>query len=393
MSWLTFFIPLGVLGLIRWSCWLVHRVPASFYQPVVTGHHEAMSVVVPVYQEDPVVFRQAIESWIRNDVDEIICVIDITDEACTEIAREYPQVRVIVTDVPGKRPALRDGWEAATCPLVALVDSDVIWAGDAAARLCEPFADPGVGGVGSRQNALNPVGLWQNAADMYLDYRYFDEIAAQTVVGQAISCLSGRTAVYRREFLVSVSDDFINETFLGVQCISGDDKRLTCLALIQGYRTVLQRNARVWSTFPATFKGFRKQRTRWARNTWRSDLRSMAQGWVWRHRLLAFMELDKMVSGFTLLFSVTLFVLTLINGFWLTALTLVCWWLVSRAVKMMPHLRRRPENLRLLPAFIMVSLTMACIKIWALFTCRKQMWLTRDVAVVGGTIQRTGDDE
>ena len=37
---------------------------------------------------------------------------------------------------------------------------------------------------------------------MYLDYRYFDEIAAQTVVGRAVSCLSGRTAVYRRNLLL-----------------------------------------------------------------------------------------------------------------------------------------------------------------------------------------------
>ena len=54
------FIPLGVLGLIRWSCWLVHRVPSTFYQPVVTGHREDVSLVVPVYQEDPVLFRRAI---------------------------------------------------------------------------------------------------------------------------------------------------------------------------------------------------------------------------------------------------------------------------------------------------------------------------------------------
>ena len=47
----------------------------------------------------------------------------------------------------------------------------------------------------------------------------------------------------------------------------------------------------------------------------------------------------------------------------------------------------------LLPAFIGVSLTMACIKICALFTIRKQHWMTRDVAVVGGSVQRTGDDK
>ena len=385
------FIPLGVLGLIRWSCWLVHRVPSTFYQPVVTGHREDVSLVVPVYQEDPVLFRRAIESWLRNDVQEIICVVDVTDDVCAEIAREYqPKVTTLLTDVPGKRAALRDGWMVATSPIVALVDSDTIWADDVADRLCEPFLDPEVGGVGTRQNALDPIGVWQNAADMYLDYRYFDEIAAQTLVGRAVSCLSGRTAAYRRDLLVSFNHDFMNETFLGVHCMSGDDKRLTCLTLMAGYRTVLQRNARVWSTFPDTFRQFRKQRLRWARNTWRSDLRSMGQGWVWKYPMLAFMEVDKMVSGFTLLFSMTVLLLTIYHHAWLGAITLVCWWLVSRAAKMLPHLRRRPENLRLLPAFIAVSLIMAVVKICALLTIRKQQWLTRQVAVVDGQVQRTG---
>ena len=35
--------PLGVLGLVRWSFWLVRRIPAVLYKPVVnderaTGH-------------------------------------------------------------------------------------------------------------------------------------------------------------------------------------------------------------------------------------------------------------------------------------------------------------------------------------------------------------------
>ena len=39
-----------------------------------------MTIVTPVYQEDPVIFRHAIESWLANEgVDEIICVIDVTD--------------------------------------------------------------------------------------------------------------------------------------------------------------------------------------------------------------------------------------------------------------------------------------------------------------------------
>jgi hyaluronan synthase len=385
------YLPLGALGLVRWLSWLVHRIPAAFYRPITTGYRASLAVVTPVYQEDPDIFRLAIESWLANGVDEVICVIDVTDTVCRDIAAEYP-VRIIMTEVPGKRDALRKGWEAASTELIALVDSDTIWAPDVRVRVCEPFVDAKVGGVGTRQSVLKPRTLWQNAADMYLDYRYFDELAAQTVVGQAVSCLSGRTAVYRRLLLEDVSEEFMNETFLGIPCLSGDDKRLTSLTIKRGYKTCLQRNARVWSTFPAKFTGFRKQRLRWARNTWRSDLRAIGEGWAFRHPMLAFMMVDKMVSGFTLLSSLAFLILAVVLGHWLIALTLVCWWFLSRCAKLLPHLRNRPEELRIVPAFIMVSIVMAVIKIWALITIKEQRWLTRQVQVEHGEVVRSQGD-
>jgi cellulose synthase/poly-beta-1,6-N-acetylglucosamine synthase-like glycosyltransferase len=196
-----YWVPLGVLGVIRWAFWLVRRIPATLYRPVRNDHSASMSVVVPVYQEDPRIFELAIASWLQNAVDEVILVIDESDTLCQQVAARYP-VTVIVTDVPGKRDALRRGWEAARTELVALVDSDVIWADNAAGELMMPFEDPGVGGVASRQNVYDPTGFLSRVNDMYLDYRYFDENAAQTYLGRAVSCISGRTAVYRRELLL-----------------------------------------------------------------------------------------------------------------------------------------------------------------------------------------------
>ena len=60
--------------------------------------------------------------------------------------------------------------------------------------------------------------------------------------------LSGRTAVYRRSVLMEIQEEFMNETFWGVPCLSGDDKRLTTLTLERGYLTYMQRTAQVWST-------------------------------------------------------------------------------------------------------------------------------------------------
>jgi hyaluronan synthase len=389
-------LPLGLLGAARWTTWMLRRVPAALYRPFRGDPDLPMTLVVPVYQEDPAVLAGALRTWRQPGVAEIVLVVDATDEACLAVARaaaEHPgpvAVRVLVTPVPGKRQALRLGWEAARTPLVALVDSDTYWAPDAARELRAPFADAGIGGVAARQNVHRPRGLLQRVNDMYLDYRYFDELSGQTVAGRSVSCLSGRTAVYRREILQRVADDFVSETFLGVPCMSGDDKRLTSLTAALGYGTVLQRSARVWSTFPGTPATFVRQRVRWARNTWRSDLRALLlDRWVWRHPFLAFCMLDKAVGAVTLLAAPAYFVAALVRGDLAFVLVLVVWWWVSRAVRILPHLRQRPSSLLLVPVFVLVTFVMAVLKLWALATVRQQRWLTRDVAVVGGEVVRT----
>jgi len=380
--------PLGMLGLIRWGCWLVRRIPAALYRPIIGSYRLPMTIVVPVYQEDPEVFAVAIESWLANGVDEVILVIDVSDDVCREVASRYP-VRVLITDVPGKRDALRRGWNAARTELVALVDSDTVWAPDVAAEVCKPFADPLIGGVGTRQNVYGSKGFLARITDMFLDHRYFDENASQSLLGQAVSCLSGRTAIYRRALLLDIEHEFMNETFWGVPCLSGDDKRLTTLILERGHKTYMQRTAEVWSTFPNKWKIFFRQRLRWARNTWRSDLRALSRRWVWRHPFLAYTMVDKGISSFTLLFGPAFMIYSLIVQNWVFAGVLALWWQISRSAKLLPHLRRRPSSFFLVPGYLLVSWLMALIKLQALFTIRKQRWLTRQVAVQNGAVVRT----
>jgi len=380
--------PLGVLGLVRWSFWLVRRIPAVLYRPVPDGARLPISVVVPVYQEDPVVLAAAIESWLDNHVSEVILVIDESDRVCQEVASRYA-VTVIITDVPGKRDALRRGWNHARTELVALVDSDTIWAPDVAYEVSKPFADPRIGGVGTRQSVYGAKGFLSRITDMFLDHRYFDENACQSYLGRAVSCLSGRTAVYRRHLLLAIEDDFMHETFWGVPCLSGDDKRLTTLILERGHLSYMQRSAEVWSTFPTTWKIFFKQRLRWARNTWRSDLRALGNRWVYRHPFLAFTMMDKAISSFTLLLGPTFLGYAITQQKWAFVVVLVAWWQISRSAKLLPHLRRRPSSFFFVLGYVVVSWVMALIKLYALFSIRKQRWLTRQVAVENGAVVRT----
>jgi cellulose synthase/poly-beta-1,6-N-acetylglucosamine synthase-like glycosyltransferase len=345
-----------------------------------------------VYMEDPDLFRRALDSWIANAPDRIIAVVDVTDTTCMEIARAYPEVEVIPIDIPGKRAALAVGVDATDTDIVVLVDSDVIWEPDVLAKLKMPFADPQIGGVGTRQhmyptNGVAPT-LWERLADIYLDIRYSDEVPATTRWGRAVSCLSGRTAAYRTRLLQSMRDAFLNETFMGTQCMSGDDKRYTCLTLQRGYRTWNQLNAHVYSTFKPNFHGFVNQRIRWSRNSFRSDLRALWQGWVWRYPYLAIMLIDKTIAPFLLLLGPIVLAVSIVVGHWRLVAALLIWWLLSRSFKILPHLRRRPADWLIVPIFIAVTYYMSLVKTYALFTLKEHKWLTRAVAVVNGKVAR-----
>jgi hypothetical protein len=146
------------------------------------------------------------------------------------------------------------------------------------------------------------------------------------------------------------------------------------------------------STFPTGWRVFFRQRLRWARNTWRSDLRALSKPWVWRHPFLAYTMIDKGVSGFTLLLGPIAMGFALLTQNWILAGVLLLWWQISRAAKLAPHIRRRPSSFFFVLGYVAVSWLMALIKITALVTIRKQAWLTRQVAVENGEVVRTVDN-
>lgn len=375
-------IPVGIFGVWRWSVWMIRKLISIRYRLQLPGTYmTTISLITPVYNEEPELFKRALDSWAYEKPDEIIAVIDHSDKACAEIFREfaktYPGARLIITKKPGKRPALVDGIEAATSEIVALVDSDTIWEAGVLPKLLIPFADAKVGGVGTRQSVLKPETLAQKLFDIHLDSRYFDEIRFLAAAGNAITCISGRTAVYRRSAVAPMLDDLLNETFWGKQVISGDDKRLTHLVQAKGWLVRYQENARVYTPGTPAMKGFLKQRLRWARNSWRADLRALYDGWVWREPALAFHLVDRIFQPLTTLIAPIYFLIALYRWQWDIMLILLVWWMFSRGLKIWDHLKRRPNHIIILPAYILYSYLFAIFKIFAFFTMNQQGWITR----------------
>jgi len=378
---LMFYLPLGIIGAWRWGVWLFRRLVRVFYRPASNPYNASVSVVTPVYNENPKVFRQALQSWQANNPQEIIAVIDSTDTRCiqefNEFAKQYPEAKLIITETPGKRPALATGIKAAKGEIIALVDSDTIWEKSLLNKALSPFSDPMVGGVTTRQNVLEPKTIAQHIFDIQLDLRYLEEMPFVATTSDALTCLSGRTAFYRSKAILPLVDDLVNETFWGKLCVGGDDKRLTYLIEAAGWKARYQSNAQVYTPGATKLSTLFKQRTRWSRNTWRADLRALWQGWVWKHPFLAFHLIDRMICPFTLTLGLTYFLASLFLKMWLPAAILLGWYLFSRGIKIIPHLARRPADIVLLPAYVWVNFATAIIRIYSLLTLNRQDWITR----------------
>ena len=380
---LVYLAPVGFIGLWRWSVWLIRKLLGVRYEPteVDESFDLTASLIIPVYNEDPVVFREALASWQGERPDEIIAVIDYTDERCiaafNEFANEHDNARLIVTRKPGKRAALADGIKVAASEIVILIDSDSIWSEGILRVIKAPFADAQVGGVGTRQNVRDPQSLAQKLFDVHLDSRYYDEIRFLAASGDALTCLSGRTAAYRRAAVMPELDDLENETFFGKKCISGDDKRLTHLVQAAGWHVRYQEEARIFTPGSVAMRNFLKQRLRWTRNSWRADLRALWEGWAWKKPALAFHLVDRIFQPVTTLIAPIYMGIAIYRQNWIAVTILLFWWLVSRGLKLLPHIRRNPRGVLLIPAYVFFSWVFAIFKIFAFFTMNHQGWITR----------------
>ncbi|MDO8452287.1 MAG: right-handed parallel beta-helix repeat-containing protein [bacterium] len=378
----TFLVPLGAIGIWRWSVWIIKEAIGLNYHPKTNKFDATVSLVIPVYNENPQVFTQALESWKTNNPSEIIAVIDYTDLTCIEIFKKFKKTfagaKLIITKTPGKRPALADGIKVAKGEIVALVDSDTIWDKEVIENGLPPFVDTRVAGVATYQSVLHPKTFAQKVFDIQLDLRYRHEYPFLAASGDALVCLSGRTAFYRREIITPMLPDLVNEKFMGTPVISGDDKRLTYLVLEAGWKVAYQSNSHVYTPGMASLMAYLKQRLRWTRNSLRADLSAIFNGWPLRHPALLFFQIDKFLQNFVVILSPIYFLVSIYLHEWIAAVVIFCWWFISRIIKLYyPHLSHKPENFAIVPGYVFYTFLTGALKIYAFFTLNTQGWITR----------------
>jgi hyaluronan synthase len=368
-----------------WVAWVAKAVLALRYRPWTgTPPELRTTVIVPVYNEDPELFRRVLASVAANRPTETIVVVDGGDPTLFAIGDELAD-RAVAIEKSGKRAAIAAGLEASdrSTEIVIVLDSDTVWKWGALVEMLRPFHDPRVGGVTPRQEVFDPrANRVRVFANWLEDLRYHLTVPAQSVYGQ-VGCLAGRTIAYHRSALEPAVERLVKQTVLGIPQHVGDDRVLTSELLRNGWRTVYQSTARVSTDAPSDWRTFWRQQLRWGRSSQRETLLSL--GWLWRRPVALVSFATDIITPFALYAVVAIAVAhavdrTLTGSLPLPAELSLAYvgMLVSIGLRQVPHFRRQPADLKLLPLFVLqLTFVMVPARIVAFATLLHQDWETR----------------
>jgi hyaluronan synthase len=142
--------------------------------------------------------------------------------------------------------------------------------------------------------------------------------------------------------------------------------------------------------FPDSWAAFVKQRVRWSRNSYRTYLTALAQGWLWRQPLITQVTvLQVLVTPLSMGAAVFYTAAWAGSGGLLVVAAALAWAVLGRGLRGLSHLRENPRDLAIVPLMTFVVAGIALpIKVWAAVTMNRQGWLTRTDA---GRVQGQGE--
>ena len=293
---------LRVYGILALAHIVMHVVLGQFHHMqrrprTALVNLPSATVIVPVYNEDPALLTDCLESLQRQDHTAMhVIVVDDGSPNLADLEPVYARFSALpdwtvlrLTSNVGKRHAQRVGFEAATTDVVVTVDSDTVLDDESAlSTLTRAFLRRRVAAV---TGAVGVINTKTNVLTRLTALRYWmafhQERAAQSLFG-VMFCCSGPFAAYRRSVVEEVLDDYTGQTFLGQRCTFGDDRHLTNLVLARGYQAKFDPEARASTHVPDTWSGFLRQQVRWNKSFYRELL------WTARfvHRRHPYMALE-----------------------------------------------------------------------------------------------------
>lgn len=291
---------------------------------VVQDHSYAPSVTVLMscFNEGQAVYetiKKVLESEYPADNLHVVAIDDCSSDDSWDwmqkAAAGHPNVRVIRNQQNlGKPKSLLKALSFADTELILNIDSDGALHPRAIIELSSCFVDPKVGAVGGNVMVRNSTKNWltQLQTLQYTTTFQFSKVG-ETFSG-SVSCISGAIFMVRKAIYDKIQPQIKARRWMGHEVKDGEDRFMTNLILMEGYNTIINNRAKVFTDVPSDFSHFFSQQLRWRRGTVRLFLWSLQ----WN-------VITKMIKMITPLAFVKFYLITLILIMWpiLLASTLV----------------------------------------------------------------------
>lgn len=265
-------------------CWLAFSlIAAHTHLDIRPSRRQArqldtrrVTVVVPLKNEDPTTFRVLLDSLLaQSRLPQRLHVIDngSSNSDCqhafndwTRTAPSGLEVEYTSTGPIGKRASQVIAFDADPgADIFVTLDSDTVLDPNAIAEGLAPFSRTDVTSVAGLLLSLNQgKNLLTRLVDLSFVMSFLNGRASWSRLGSVVvNC--GGLAFYRADVVRKYRDPYLTQTVWGRRVASGDDRMLTCYALLEG-RTVIQERSIGYTLLPENLSHLTRQRVRW----WRS---------------------------------------------------------------------------------------------------------------------------
>jgi len=234
-----------------------------------------VSLLIAAYNEEKCI-AETLRSLRQQDYQGMLEII-VVDDGSTDSTREavlnsgMSNIKLIQADHRGKAGALNKGLEYVSHGYTISIDADTFLHPEAITRimsrmLSDPPHTAAVAGCvmvkNSRQSFMTRMQEW----DYFLA---ISSVKRQQALYQGTLVAQGAFSLYKTEVIRTIN---------GWPACIGEDIVLTWAMIKAGYRIGFESTAVGFTEAPATFKGFARQRRRWARG--------MIEGFKVHHDLL-----------------------------------------------------------------------------------------------------------
>ena len=241
------------------------------YWPMVT-------IVIPCKNEEEAIAHTLEKSFEAHYPKEKLEVIIINDGSTDNTLREIEKVKEMHPELivinweknRGKREGMAAGFRIAKGEIIVQLDSDSYIEPRSFRELILPFHNSKIAAVCGHADVANAgenIITKMQASYYFVAFRILK--AAESIFG-SVFCCSGCSSAYRKDVVIPILDEWMDEKFMGVQVKHGDDRSLTGWVLKLGYKTIYTHRAQAYTIAPSTIGQFVRQQIRW-KKSWISN--------------------------------------------------------------------------------------------------------------------------